>query len=106
VENKGVSAQGGWMRATGRLLLHMTSVVMVAGVAIALILAGLVWTTVKETPDVDHLRTVRAVHPSIVLAADGSELTTLRSVQREWIPLEKILSLCKRFAVTTKTPYR
>ena len=90
MENKGVSAQGGWMRATGRLLLHMTSVVMVAGVAIALILAGLVWTTVKETPDVDHLRTVRAVHPSIVLAADGSELTTLRSVQREWIPLEKI----------------
>nr|WP_314629892.1 transglycosylase domain-containing protein [uncultured Noviherbaspirillum sp.] len=90
MENKGVIARGGWMRATGRLLRHMTGVVLVAGVAIALILAGLVWTTVKETPDVDHLRTVRAVHPSIVLAADGSELTTLRSVQREWIPLEKI----------------
>ena len=90
MENKGVKARGGWMRASGRMLLHMTAVVMVAGVAIALILAGLVWNTAKETPDVDHLRTVRAVHPSVVLAADGSEMTTLRSVQREWLPLEKI----------------
>ena len=88
--NKGVDPQGGWARAVGGMLLHMTGVVMVAGVAIALILAGLVWTTIRETPDVDHLRTVRAVLPSVVLAADGSELTTLRSVQREWLPLEKI----------------
>ena len=88
--NNGVDPQGGWMRAVGGMLLHMTGVVMVAGVAIALILAGLVWTTIRETPDVDHLRTVRAVLPSVVLAADGSELTTLRSVQREWLPLEKM----------------
>ena len=88
--NNGVDPQGGWMRAVGGMLVHMTGVVMVAGVAIALILAGLVWTTIRETPDVDHLRTVRAVLPSVVLAADGSELTTLRSVQREWLPLEKM----------------
>ena len=90
MKNKGVGSQGGWGRAVGGRLLHMTVVLMVAGVAIALIMAGLVWNTVKETPDVDHLRTVRAVQPSVVLAADGSELTTLRSVQREWLPLEKI----------------
>jgi penicillin-binding protein 1A len=90
VSDKGVNARGGWLWAVGRMVLHMTGVLLVAGVAVALILAGLVWNTVKETPDVDHLRTVRAVHPSVVLAADGSELTTLRSVQREWLPLEKI----------------
>jgi penicillin-binding protein 1A len=90
VNDNRVKARGGWVRAAGRTLLHMTGVVMVAGVAIALLLAGLVWTTVQETPDVDHLRTVRAVHPSVVLAADGSTLTTLRNVQRVWLPLERI----------------
>jgi penicillin-binding protein 1A len=90
LKNKGDNAQGGWMRASGRVLLRMAAVITVAGVAIGLLLAGLVWTTIQETPDVDHLRTVRAVHPSVVLAADGSELTTLRNVQRVWLPLERI----------------
>ena len=90
MDNKGANARGGWMRATGRQLLHMTGVVTVASVAAAALFAGLVWVTIQETPDVDHLRTVRAMHPSVVLAADGSELTTIRTVQREWLPLEKI----------------
>src|ERR1700709_1803374 len=68
----------------------MTGVIRGASIGVAGLLAGLVWITIQETPDVDHLRTVRAVHPSVVLAADGSELTTLRTVQREWLPLEKI----------------
>ena len=59
MKNKGVNPRGGWMRTAGGMLLHMTGVVTVAGIAVALLLAGLVWTTIQETPDVDHLRTVR-----------------------------------------------
>ena len=90
MDNESVKGRRGWVRAAGRMLLRMTAVLMVAGVAIALLLGGLVWSTIQETPDVDHLRTVRAMHPSVVLAGDGSELTTLRSVQREWLPLARI----------------
>lgn len=90
MDNRGVGARGGWVRGAGGMLLHMAGVLAVAGVAVALLLAGLVWITIKETPDVDHLRTVRAVHPSVVLAGDGSELTTLRNVQREWLPLDRV----------------
>ena len=78
------------MRAVAGMLLHMTKVAVVSGVAMALLLAGYVWMTVRETPYVDRLGTVRAVQPSVVLAADGSELATLRNVQREWLPLERI----------------
>jgi penicillin-binding protein 1A len=90
VEKKPLPRRGGWPQAAGSMLLHMVRVALVSGVAIALLLAGFVWITVRETPDVDHLRTVRAVQPSVVLAADGSELATLRNVQREWLPLNRI----------------
>ena len=90
MENKGVNARKGWLGSLAGMLLHASKVMAVAGVAIALLLAGLVWISIQETPDVDHLRTVRAVQPSVVLAADGSELTTMRNVQREWLPLERI----------------
>ncbi|MET0963536.1 MAG: transglycosylase domain-containing protein [Noviherbaspirillum sp.] len=90
MENKGVIAHTGWLHSLAGALVHAAGVLAVAGVAIALLLAGLLWITIQETPDVDHLRTVRAVQPSVVLAADGSELTTLRNVQREWLPLERI----------------
>ena len=90
MENKANNRRAGWLRTLTGALLHASRVMLVAGVAIALLLAGLVWISIQETPDVDHLRTVRAVQPSVVLAADGSELTTLRNVQREWLPLERI----------------
>ena len=90
MENKGVTARKGWLGALAGMLLHAGKVTAVAGVAVALLLAGLAWISIRETPDVDHLRTVRAVQPSVVLAADGSELATLRNVQRAWLPLERI----------------
>ena len=88
--NKDVKPRRGWLRSTGSMVWHAFKVATVAGMAVALLLAGLVYVTVKETPEIDHLRAVRSVQPSVVLAGDGSELATLRNVQREWLPLEKI----------------
>ena len=90
MENKANKRHARWPRTLASTLLHASRVMLVASLAIALLLAGLVWINIQETPDVDHLRTVRAVQPSVILAADGTELTTLRNVQREWLPLERI----------------
>ncbi len=88
--NKRASQRPGWLWSIAGMGWHAIKVMTVAGIAVALLLAGLVYVTFQETPEVDRLQTVRAVQPSVVLAADGSELTTLRNVQREWLPLEKI----------------
>ncbi len=45
---------------------------------------------VPATPAVDYLQQVQNAQPSVVLAADGSELTTFRRTRQEWVPLARV----------------
>jgi penicillin-binding protein 1A len=42
------------------------------------------------TPSVDNVLKARNERPSVLLAADGSVLTTFRRTNREWLPLERV----------------
>jgi len=70
--NKRTTQRRGWLWSIAGMGWHAIKVMTVAGIAVALLLAGLVYVTVQETPEVDRLQTVRAVQPSVILEADGS----------------------------------
>jgi penicillin-binding protein 1A len=42
------------------------------------------------TPSIDDLRKVKAAKPSVVLSADGQELTVFQRANRDWVPLADI----------------
>ncbi|WP_241673214.1 penicillin-binding protein 1A [Lacisediminimonas profundi] len=65
--------------------------------ALTLLLSGVIcflgfqaWQLNREIPDVDHLAELRAEQPSVVLSADGRQLTQFRDMQREWVKLEQV----------------
>ena len=63
---------------------------LLAACAALLLATAYVWRLVPQTPDIGDLLQVKKEQPSIVLAADGSELTSFRRVQREWVTLDRI----------------
>lgn len=63
----------------------------VAGFAVAALLAAFVkLVVVPIAPGVEDLQEAKNWRPSIVLAADGSELASFRQRQQQWIPLDRI----------------
>ncbi|MBK4736374.1 penicillin-binding protein 1A [Noviherbaspirillum pedocola] len=90
MENKKPPRRRGWLPAAAGALFHAVKVIAVAGFASALILAVLAWTMIRDMPFTDRLPEVRAIKPSVIRAADGSELAVLRSLQREWVPLSRV----------------
>ena len=67
----------------------MALLVLVAGAAF-LLAAAYVWRLVPQTPDIGDLLQVQKEQPSLVLAADGTELTVFRRMQREWVTLDQV----------------
>ena len=49
-----------------------------------------VWQINRAIPEVDHLSDLSAEQPSIVLAADGRQLTQFKNMQREWVNLNQV----------------
>ena len=49
-------------------------------------------TVIPSAPTAEELRRQTAVQPSLVLAADGSELTQFQQDQRVWVPIEDVSS--------------
>jgi penicillin-binding protein 1A len=45
---------------------------------------------VPFTPSIDDLRKAKAAKPSVVLSADGQELTVFSRANRDWVPLAEI----------------
>ena len=66
------------------------ALLLLAACAALLLATAYVWRLVPQTPDIGDLLQVKKEQPSIVLAADGSELTSFRRVQREWVTLDRI----------------
>lgn len=58
--------------------------------AAALLLAAYAAALVPLTPPVEGLLAARDERPSVLLAADGSVLTTFRRRTREWVALERV----------------
>jgi len=72
-------------------LIHCMKVLGVAGIAVTGLLAAFVKIVVVPTaPDVTNLQEAKNWRPSVVLAADGSELTSFRQRQQHWVPLDRI----------------
>lgn len=72
-------------------LIHCLKVLGVAGIAAAALLAAFVKIVVVPTaPDVANLQQAKSWRPSVVLAADGSELTSFRQRQQQWVPFDRI----------------
>jgi penicillin-binding protein 1A len=61
-----------------------------AGVLLAAVLVIYTLVLVPFTPSVDGVLKARDARPSVLLAADGSVLTTFRRTTREWIPLARV----------------
>ena len=59
-----------------------------AAVSVALLLYGLA--LIPFTPSIDDLRKAKAAKPSVVLSADGQELTVFSRANRDWVPLADI----------------
>jgi penicillin-binding protein 1A len=64
--------------------------VAASGILLLLAAAAYLSYLIPDTPSVEYLQQVKSAQPSIVLAADGSELGNFRRVQQEWVPLERI----------------
>jgi penicillin-binding protein 1A len=63
---------------------------LLAACAAFLLAAAYVLRLVPQTPDIGDLLQVQKEQPSIVLAADGTELTVFRRMQREWVTLDQV----------------
>ena len=48
------------------------------------------WRIQQDLPDVSRIAELRAEQPSIVLSADGKQLTQFKNMQRQWVKLEQI----------------
>ncbi|MCS7101680.1 MAG: transglycosylase domain-containing protein [Burkholderiaceae bacterium] len=73
-------------RRLRRLAVRLAWAVLFGGVALAAYVAALA----TQAPPVHGLLAARDERPSVLLAADGSVLATLRRRTREWIPLEQV----------------
>lgn len=79
-------AHDSWRRPV--LLLLATLLAVLTGVA--LYLGWQVWRINSELPDVSQISQLRAEQPSIVLSADGEQLTQFKNMQREWVKLDQV----------------
>jgi penicillin-binding protein 1A len=77
------------LSAARRVRLALVRLGIGAGAAL-LLLAAYTAALIPFTPPVDALLAARNEKPSVLLAADGSVLTTFRRRTREWIALERV----------------
>ena len=80
-----------WAASAGHALRHPTLRGMAWGLAalpVALLLYVLA--LIPFTPSIEDLRKVKAAKPSVVLSADGQELTVFQRANRDWVPLADI----------------
>ncbi|MES2685961.1 MAG: transglycosylase domain-containing protein [Pseudomonadota bacterium] len=80
-----------WATALGHGLRHPTVRGMAWGLAalpVALLLYVLA--LIPFTPSIADLRKVKAAKPSVVMSADGQELTVFKRANRDWVPLAGI----------------
>jgi penicillin-binding protein 1A len=61
-----------------------------AALALAVLLVAAVLVLIPSTPSVDNVLQARNERPSVLLAADGSVLSTFRRTHREWVALDRI----------------
>jgi penicillin-binding protein 1A len=54
------------------------------------------------TPSIEDLRKVKAAKPSVVLSADGQELSTFQRANRDWVPLAGISPHVRHALVSTE----
>ena len=72
----------------GTYLNHWLKVLSVAALAVAILLAAYIkWVVMPAAPDVSDLQQAKHWSPSIVLAADGTQLSIFRRGQQQWVPL-------------------
>ncbi|MDB5796546.1 MAG: penicillin-binding protein [Paucimonas sp.] len=81
-----IAGRSPWLRR----LLVLGSVLVLLAVAAAGFVLWQVWQLKRDIPDVDHLSELRAEQPSVVLSADGRQLTQFKNIQREWIKLDQV----------------
>jgi penicillin-binding protein 1A len=78
-------------RQAGRRLRHHPVLWLLLVLSVPpLLFAAYVSSLVPLTPSVGKLRSIRAEQPSVVLTADGKELTSLRRANRNWLKLADI----------------
>ncbi|MDP1566905.1 MAG: transglycosylase domain-containing protein, partial [Polaromonas sp.] len=80
-----------WAAAVGHGLRHPTVRGLAWGLAALLVVLLLyVLALIPFTPSIADLRKVKAAKPSVVLSADGQQLTVFERANREWVPLAGI----------------
>ncbi|MES2382942.1 MAG: transglycosylase domain-containing protein [Pseudomonadota bacterium] len=80
-----------WAAAVGHGLRHPTLRGVAWGLAaLPVVLLLYVLALIPFTPSIDDLRRVKAAKPSVVLSADGQQLTVFERANREWVPLAGI----------------
>ncbi|MFN3570572.1 MAG: penicillin-binding protein 1A [Polaromonas sp.] len=80
-----------WAAAVAHGLRHPTLRGMAWGLAVLpVVLLLYVLALIPFTPSIDDLRKVKAAKPSVVLSADGQQLTVFERANREWVPLAGI----------------
>ena len=80
-----------WAAAVGHGLRHPTLRGVAWGLAaLPVVLLLYVLALIPFTPSIDDLRKVKAAKPSVVLSADGQQLTVFERANREWVPLAGI----------------
>ncbi|MDB5854988.1 MAG: penicillin-binding protein [Herminiimonas sp.] len=87
-----------WAQLLHTLKLVLFTGVMLSGISVAFIYF-IVW---PDTPEVDGLKDIKAERPSIILAADGSQLGSFKNLQREWVPLDRISPYVAKALVATE----
>ncbi|MDB5842611.1 MAG: penicillin-binding protein, partial [Herminiimonas sp.] len=77
-------------KTTRKFLRYSMLLLLVCSIVVAIGLSAFLQAMIREAPQVDNLQQVQQARPSMVLAADGAEITSFRRVQREWIALDQI----------------
>ena len=80
-----------WAAAVGHGLRHPTLRGMAWGLStLPVLLLIYVLALIPFTPSIADLRKAKAAKPSVVLSADGQELTVFSRANRDWVPLADI----------------
>ncbi len=79
-------------------VLVLGTVLVVAGG----LFAHQLWRINRDIPTVDHLAGLSAEKPSVVLSADGRQLTQFKNIQRQWVKLDDISPWVGRALLATE----
>lgn len=60
------------------------------------------WKISRDIPSVEHLAGLRVEKPSIVLSADGRQLTQFKNIHRQWVKLEQVSPWVGRALLATE----